>query len=867
MADHSVFALADFDANDYANAILAGESYPPQPGVPRVSKPPGIIDTAREDISVAIGKLDTGIEDVSRQIKNVVTVHHEDLLIQAASLGDLESSFGSVRSGLDELDTSLDKLRQKIRVPYQSMQTNVVRLQRLRLVSDALRRTSRFVLLAKRLQTQMAELGDESTPDASKPEPQTNGTPAKMSGRRSATPGLEIEGEKERTLAQAALSVAELNDLLETALEGISIQDAPETTGDNVAAADSRISLHSINAVASYIPFVEASHSRITSEMEMMIKTGLADTNRSLLATSLQTAHNLHVLPEFVQDLVADLSAAVESRIKTAFDVSRISKELLAKDSVPPNTGVSYKSRIRTEPTSLNAPQWTNALWARLTSLVEDMTGACIKVYTLENVLKIKKDPVSQVLFLDEAMKVLENKPSTTFWTALGRSLEKQCRDAAKNSTFIQQTLSAGYPRLLRLFNDFFSKIAAHTDTVYTQTQQSTETILVLRALSSFETLYLARVSNRLNEAVGQAFQSGTRSPPGLTEGINISRTVANELDSAKFDPLLLRAVASSIKTSLDGLLSRFDGLVSRDRSANTVSGPTATPQLISNAALATFAYSCSSRLNKLEEEYPDTVYSSLSLSVKQLQIAYERVVDPLLGAIKRELSAIIAKIHVPSTVRDADSMEMGGSSPYVKELTEKLNFIKTEILCRFNIEDVTREWTITIVRYIIKIFVLHASIVKPLDEARKLQLTNDMTELEFSLSSFLIQSPLAKRGGSLDVIGEDYKTLRAMRPLLFLDNQVLASSEHTMGLSPLIVLHHILVRSPISLPHALHGWLETEYVRWLEEHSEEEALTLIDGGLMRWESVTESEGTDPSSAVEYVQLARAVLANARRNS
>jgi hypothetical protein len=70
--DSSVFASTDFDANDYANAILAGEPYPPQPGAPRVSKPPGIIDTAREDISVAIGKLDTGIEDVSKQIKNVV---------------------------------------------------------------------------------------------------------------------------------------------------------------------------------------------------------------------------------------------------------------------------------------------------------------------------------------------------------------------------------------------------------------------------------------------------------------------------------------------------------------------------------------------------------------------------------------------------------------------------------------------------------------------------------------------------------------------------------------------------------------------------------------------------------------------------
>jgi len=84
------------------------------------------------------------------------------------------------------------------------------------------------------------------------------------------------------------------------------------------------------------------------------------------------------------------------------------------------------------------------------------------------------------------------------------------------------------------------------------------------------------------------------------------------------------------------------------------------------------------------------------------------------------------------------------------------------------------------------------------------------------------------------------------------------------MGLPPLIVLHHIFVRSPISLPHELHGWQEAEYVRWVEEHTEEEALTLIYGALSHWEKITESEGIDPSPALEYVALARAVLSNTR---
>jgi hypothetical protein len=39
-------------------------------------------------------------------------------------------------------------------------------------------------------------------------------------------------------------------------------------------------------------------------------------------------------------------------------------------------------------------------------------------------------------------------------------------------STFLQQTLSTGYPKFLRLFHEFFAKIAVHTDTIYVHTQQ-----------------------------------------------------------------------------------------------------------------------------------------------------------------------------------------------------------------------------------------------------------------------------------------------------------------------------------------------------------------------------------------------------------
>lgn len=93
----------------------------------------------------------------------------------------------------------------------------------------------------------------------------------------------------------------------------------------------------------------------------------------------------------------------------------------------------------------------------------------------------------------------------------------------------------------------------------------STEAVLVLRSVSIFETLYLSRSTTRMNEAVTSALQSylsARGNPPGPSEGINISRVITNELDSAKFDPLLVRTVARNASKVLDGFLAKVDGMV-----------------------------------------------------------------------------------------------------------------------------------------------------------------------------------------------------------------------------------------------------------------------------------------------------------------
>lgn len=92
-------------------------------------------------------------------------------------------------------------LRVKVHVPHEALQTLVTRLRRFHQASDVLRRTSRFVILTRRLQVQMNEIQGIKTSDNGLPDDPATATLAQ---------GKDIADEKERAIAKAALTISEL---------------------------------------------------------------------------------------------------------------------------------------------------------------------------------------------------------------------------------------------------------------------------------------------------------------------------------------------------------------------------------------------------------------------------------------------------------------------------------------------------------------------------------------------------------------------------------------------------------------------------------------------------------------------------------
>lgn len=169
------------------------------------------------DVSAALAKLSSALDGLNRQLRSEINTHHAALLIQAGSVSVLQDNLSQVRTGLSQVEGSVERLQRKIATPYVSLSTNLERLAKLQSASDLARRANRFVTLARRLDVQMAELDAANARLHDGPKTPYPATPAaEATPRMSRVNSQENIAERrnhssgERALGEAALTLAEL---------------------------------------------------------------------------------------------------------------------------------------------------------------------------------------------------------------------------------------------------------------------------------------------------------------------------------------------------------------------------------------------------------------------------------------------------------------------------------------------------------------------------------------------------------------------------------------------------------------------------------------------------------------------------------
>lgn len=723
--------------------------------IPAASSSSKAIDV-EGDVSIALGRLNLAIDDIDRLIRDEVTANAHDLLAHTTSLLAVRPTLTTLRSALDALSAHRDKLVQRIAVPHAALRQAAQRQAKIRQAQSLVRRAERFVRLVRRLQIQMDALM------AAPPRGASTNTAAANDAKRLGRLGEEGEGEAQqqagvadedlvddeageqrgRGLARAALSVSEIINLVHTRPDRLSRKPQEEEDGRQAQRTEEGdeeeelIPLTSLDVVNACLPLVERSREKVTDLMEDMVVMGLRDLSPLLLSTSLQTAFNLGQLADLVRDLLADLTDVIRDRVKAACDMSSLSRELGGSREPQiqqPAAYASYRSRrgaggASDSPASQSATaqRWSKVLWARFeTLIVNEMGAVCSKVYTLERVLSLKTDKASGRNYLDDAMQILGDRPSAIFWSTLSGALDLQVREATRTSSFFSTTLSSGYPRLLRLFQEFFVRVSVYTDSVYTHAQQrcvfffpfqslfyllkadlscvchSPETIAVLRSVSHLERSYLVKTSSRLDGIIASSLAPDARQLPTTADGEGLARIAIDEIDGARFDPLLLIAVVNTVKDGIRRALNAIQSRHINDSSAYTLQTASTTAAQSLNAGLTSFTYHLlmglqtlagSDRLqtadiNAASITAPRVVEEKIGDLFDQVHHIYEaQQRDPLLSHLKDEINESLNKMHYVDFGQPVPDAVSGSGSAYMVELSEKLWFVREQLFSRYDI-------------------------------------------------------------------------------------------------------------------------------------------------------------------------------------
>ncbi|KAF9110714.1 Conserved oligomeric Golgi complex subunit [Mortierella sp. AM989] len=388
------------------------------------------------DIATSLSSLSFSIDSLNKQLHEQVTTHYNDLLSQAAGIRELETVLKTVKLGLKTISTSMERLSFKIKTPFEQIQTYTIQLERLQVTSEMLRRVLRFLYLSKRLEMQM--------------------------------PGGDLE------LTKAALTLSEVDALLqESDLEGIHVVDKE-------------------------VQNLESVRGRIVESADRMLQEGMESQNQAQVGSALQVFYSLKRLDLTIVAMTSLISNRLHAQIKQAVDIQSLQKE--AKESGM-NTSSGFVGggvrRNNGEPSVGAAALWTSILWKRMEKLMDEMYTGCNKIYLLERVLARKRDPLTQISFLEIASNSMDGNMVHRFWQSLSVHLEQELRGAARSSQFLNQAFVDGFPRMLNLLHEFFSRVSVHSASTTSEDVQSPEVVLMLRAISSFETAYKAKTAQR----------------------------------------------------------------------------------------------------------------------------------------------------------------------------------------------------------------------------------------------------------------------------------------------------------------------------------------------------------------------------------
>uniref|UniRef100_A0A8C6YAF7 Conserved oligomeric Golgi complex subunit 5 n=1 Tax=Naja naja TaxID=35670 RepID=A0A8C6YAF7_NAJNA len=577
------------------------------------------------------------------------------------------------------------------------------------------------------------------------------------------------------------------------------------------------IDLSGIEVIENELLFIARARLEVENQAKRLLEQGIETQNPTQEGTALQVFYNLGTLKVTIANVVEGYCTALEENVSNALDFKVLTQPSQAARGGPGRAAM---------PTPGNTAAFRAALWTNMEKLMDQICAACGQVQHLQKVLSKKRDPVTHVCFIDELAKDGQSDILYTFWTAVTQTLASEFQKASETSMFLKQAFEGEYPKLLRLYNDFWKRLQQYSESIQRnviangsaeplaelpQIEDDTQDLFMQKkqdydpekalknSLQPYEAAYLSKSLSRLFDPINLVFPPGGRNPPSADELDSIIKIIASELNVAAVDTIQLFGVKS-------------EQLLSTQGEASQVIGPLTEGQR-RNVAVVNSLY-------KLHQSILKTIHSLMG-----------NAVQPLLDSVGDSIEAIIMTMHQEDF---SGSLPPSGKpdvpcSLYMRELQGFISRVMNDYFRHFECYDFVYERTEGLAQRAIEVFIRNASLLRPLGEGGKMRLAADFAQMELAMA------PLCRRVSDL---GKSYKLLRSFRPMLFQTSEHISNSPAVGDVIPYsTIIQFLFTRAPTELksPFQRADWTIARYSRWLDDHpAEKERLILIRSDISR---------------------------------
>ncbi|KAI8052472.1 hypothetical protein BDF22DRAFT_744050 [Syncephalis plumigaleata] len=550
--------------------------------------------------------------------------------------------------------------------------------------------------------------------------------------------------------------------------------------------------LNGIEAVEREKHRVNTIRELISNKGEQLVNQALVDQDSLQLSRALVIYYHLGKMEDYIDTFV-------DTRIRQLADTA-----IELTNTTSPSTTNNSNNRID--------PEYATIFWTKLSTWIDSVYKTGCDLYELQSALNHQQSQLNLESSID-------NNLLDIYWKKLANLVKTKLLSSGTVSKSVHahtmELLYSDYPRWLRLWHDLFAKLSSYFGETFDAEHPEPQVSLIIGSMSQLEATYIRRWQRQLDDQMRKSFsQRGGISRDELSR---IGSLLVAELERLQFDPRTTRLIIQSANDVVIQCVER-GRLLLRSPANFEIGQGICTPGQLLNIDIANAMHALLTYLNH-SDAYAKYI-SHERASSKSLAQLITSVIDPMLKAFEKALVETLLKMHNEfnnKTDGSQSPVSTSGGSDYMDEFSRKIGYLQREYLARFECDSVlvprVQQW----IDRLLRVFMLQASIICPLDEHKRLCLAADATQLEFCTNNIATSGRVT---WSLSDLGSSYAALRSFRHLLFATSDEIVTRTDLQVISPLVRVHQLLlhVYKEIGSPYQLLDTSLDSYMHQLNE-------------------------------------------------